>query len=139
MARNRASIPTNLIAPCGLNCRLCYAYNREKNPCSGCRGDDNLKSEYCITCKIKNCEKLADGKAKYCVSCSEFPCAKINRLEKRYTTKYATSVIGNLNMIKESGIKRFIVSEKERRACPRCGKLICVHKPVCLTCGCKWH
>lgn len=30
-----------LIAPCGMNCQLCYAFQREKNKCPGCLGDEN--------------------------------------------------------------------------------------------------
>jgi len=26
---------SDLVAPCGMNCRLCYAYQREKNHCEG--------------------------------------------------------------------------------------------------------
>jgi hypothetical protein len=32
-----------LIAPCGINGRLCRAYFREKNVYPGCRGDDSQK------------------------------------------------------------------------------------------------
>jgi len=27
---------TVLIAPCGMNCRLCMAYQRDKKQCKGC-------------------------------------------------------------------------------------------------------
>ena len=136
---HKKTIPTKLIAPCGLNCRLCYAYIREKNPCPGCRGDDNLKPQYCVTCKIKNCEQLKGQKPEYCFNCEAFPCAKLKQLDKRYRTKYATSITDNLNMIKGSGIRYFIRNEKQKRACRHCGTLVCVHKPECPSCGQAWH
>jgi len=133
------AIPTRLIAPCGMNCRLCRAYIREKKACPGCRGDDDLKSSYCIACKIKNCERIARRKAKYCVGCEIFPCARLKQLDKRYRTKYGMSMIENLLTIGESGIRRFVGNEKREWACPECGEMLCVHKPTCLSCGHEWR
>ena len=48
------AIPTRLIAPCGMNCRLCYAFIRDKKPCPGCLEDDVHKSNACVTCRIRN-------------------------------------------------------------------------------------
>ncbi|PWB60076.1 MAG: hypothetical protein C3F18_00180 [Nitrosomonadales bacterium] len=52
---------TDLIAPCGLNCGLCRAFVRDKNPCPGCRGGDSNKSNACLTCVITHCGELAAG------------------------------------------------------------------------------
>ena len=137
------TIPTNLIAPCGMNCRLCLGYIREKNTCPGCRMIDNRdsqKSKYRNRCRIKNCEQIAKGNIKYCSdSCDSFPCARLKQLDKRYRTKYGMSMIDNLKMINEFGIRHFIRDEKEKWICPECGEMICVHKPTCLSCGYKWH
>lgn len=135
----KCTIPVTLIAPCGMNCRLCRAYGREKNACPGCRGDDSLKSKACVTCRIKNCEKLRKGKHMYCFSCDGFPCAALNHLDYRYRTKYAMSMIGNLMMIKELGIRHFTRNEVKRWACPACGTIICVHKGNCIRCGHNWR
>src|SRR5512136_342611 len=94
-----SAIPMTLIAPCGMNCRLCHAYVREKNVCPGCRGDDSLKSKSCVACRIKNCEKIATGRIKYCFSCESFPCARLKQLDKRYRNKYGMSMIDNLENI----------------------------------------
>ncbi|PIP06949.1 MAG: GNAT family N-acetyltransferase, partial [Syntrophobacteraceae bacterium CG23_combo_of_CG06-09_8_20_14_all_50_8] len=88
--------PTTLIAPCGMNCRLCQAYIRDKKPCPSCRGYDSGKSKSCVSCKIKNCEKIAKGNLKYCFGCDTFPCAKLKHLDNRYRTKYGMSMIDNL-------------------------------------------
>ena len=101
---------------------------------------DSKKSEYRNRCRIRNCEQIVDGKIKYCSdSCGRFPCARLKQLDKRYRTKYGMSMIDNLKMINEFGIRHFIRYEKEKWLCPECGEMICVHRPVCLSCGYKWH
>ena len=141
--KETTTIPINLIAPCGMNCRLCLGYIRDKNTCPGCRlinKQDSKKSEYRNRCRIRNCEQIVDGKIKYCSdSCGRFPCARLKQLDKRYRTKYGMSMIDNLKMINEFGIRHFIRYEKEKWLCPECGEMICVHRPACLYCGYKWH
>jgi hypothetical protein len=129
----------SLIAPCGINCRICRAFTRDKKSCPGCRGDDILKSSSCVTCKIKNCEKIITGGIEYCFKCGEFPCTRLTHLDKRYRTKYGTSMIENLANINKIGIIDFVKSENEKWACPVCGVMICMHKPQCLLCGYMWH
>ena len=137
------TIPIELIAPCGMNCRLCWGYIREKNTCPGCQrtnNQDTQKSKQRMTCKIKNCKEIAKGKNKYClVSCGCFPCARLKQLDKRYRTKYGMSMIDNLRMIDEFGIRHFIRNEKKKWICPECGEMMSVHKHACLSCGYEWH
>jgi hypothetical protein len=115
--RKTATIPVNLIAPCGMDCRLCLGYIREKNTCPGCRmidKQDSKKSEYCNRCRIRNCEPIANGKVKYCSdSCGSFPCARLKQLDKRYQTRYGMSMMDNLIVIDELGIRHFIQNEKK--------------------------
>ena len=132
------AIRISLIAPCGMNCRLCLAFSREKNTCPGCRGEDSLKSKSCALCRIKSCGEMA-AKARYCYSCRVFPCARLKRLDKRYRTRYGMSMIQNLVEIRESGIRSFVRKEKERWACQGCGALLCVHRPECRSCGRRWR
>ena len=138
-ATNSNAIPTTLIAPCGMNCRLCRAYVRDKNACPGCRGDDSSKSKSCIACHIRNCGKIARGRIKYCFGCDNFPCARLNHLDMRYRTKYGMSMIENLNAVRRLGIRHFIENEKKRWACPECGGLLCVHKSECMYCQHVWR
>jgi hypothetical protein len=135
---NAPTDPT-LIAQCGINCRLCRAYGRDKNACPGCRGDDALKMKSCLACKIKNCEKMAQGNFEFCFQCGEFPCARLKQLEKRYSTKYGTSVLDNLAAIREIGVLNFVKNEDVKWACPQCGTLLCMHNPQCLACGYVWN
>ncbi|MRR18474.1 MAG: DUF3795 domain-containing protein [Deltaproteobacteria bacterium] len=141
--KKTAAISADLIAPCGMNCRLCWGYIREKNACPGCLridSQENEKSKYRTTCKIKHCEQIIKGKLKYCPeNCHRFPCSRLRQLDKRYRTRYTMSMIENLKMINEAGIRRFMRNESVKWICPECGEIICVHKPICLSCGYKWH
>mgnify|MGYP002813446298 FL=1 len=127
------------IAPCGMNCRLCYATMREKGQCPGCRGSNQNKSNSCITCRIRNCSKFEKKSAKYCFSCDIFPCLRLKQLDKRYRTKYGMSMIDNLNYIRKYGIRKFIQKETARWACPSCGTILCVHRPDCPKCDYAWR
>lgn len=137
------TIPVDLIAPCGMNCRLCWGFIRERNRCPGCRRDDgheSRKSKYRNTCRIRNCERIVEGRIKYCSRrCDAFPCKRLKGLDKRYRNRYGMSMVENLKMIDESGIRQFIRKEKEKWICPGCGQLLCVHKPACLSCGYHWN
>ena len=128
---------SKLIAPCGMNCGLCYAYLRDKNKCPGCRF---LKKDIPISidnCKIRNCDNIKDNKLNYCFECDFFPCKNLKHLDKRYRTKYNMSEIENLNFIKEKGIKKFLINQDKKWSCPKCGKKICVHKGKCIFCSKK--
>jgi hypothetical protein len=133
------AISLKLIAPCGMNCRLCRAYTRDRKPCPGCRVEDRLKSKSCVVCRIKNCEKIVNAEVRYCFACDSFPCAGLNHLDKRYRTRYGMSMIGNLENIRKFGIRHFIRNEKERWSCPECGELLCVHNSQCLSCQHTWR
>lgn len=127
------------IAPCGINCSLCRAYIREREPCPGCRGGDSNKSNACLTCAIKNCQEFAAGDRQFCHTCDRFPCKELLRLDKRYRTKYGVSVIANLERIKAVGVGRFVAEETAKWSCPECGSLLCMHKPQCPNCGHEWQ
>lgn len=129
-----SNINSSLIAPCGMNCAVCSGFLREKNKCPGCNSESIHKPKYCISCKIKNCDLLRDTNSKFCYDCKKIPCARLKQLDKRYRTKYAMSMIENLNFIKESGTDKFIESEIKRWTCTICGETICVHRGYCLTC-----
>lgn len=132
---NRIILKSSLIAPCGMNCGLCLAYQRDKNKCAGCNSTSLDKPNQCINCSIKNCEHLIKSKSKYCFACKKFPCVRIKNLDKRYRTKYGMSMIENLNTIKEIGIRKFTRLEKEKWTCSKCKHIICVHRDVCMVCG----
>ncbi len=133
------AVRMRLVAPCGMNCGLCVAYRREKNPCPGCRVDEGTKAKTRFHCRIKTCEKLRRGKARYCFACESFPCDTLIHLDKRYRSKYGMSMLDNLEKIRESGIRQFVKKEKAKWTCPSCGGLLCVHKAQCELCDYRWR
>jgi len=128
-----------LIAPCGMNCKLCVAYQFKENDinkkgfhrkyCSGCipRGQN------CLHMGDK-CQKLKNGEIRFCHECELFPCKRLKSLDKRYRTKYHMSMIENLEEIKSFGISEFLKKENKRWKCPMCGGTICCHNGLCLKC-----
>jgi hypothetical protein len=137
-ARGMRTIPIHLIAPCGMNCRLCMAHQREKNHCPGCRVKHRDESEYRLNCIIRNCDFFVSGKAKYCFACEKHPCRRLKQLDKRYRNRYHMSMLENLATIRDLGVRAFIKREKEKWTCPTCSNLVSVHRPHCLSCGDGW-
>jgi hypothetical protein len=124
-----------LIAPCGMNCSLCLAFQRTKRHCPGCRGPDEEKLPSCVRCQIKNCDKLSQSESGFCFSCKEYPCERLKHLDKRYRTKYGMSMIENLDNIEKDGIENFLNTQNEKWTCKNCKSLLCVHRDVCQNCG----
>ncbi len=124
-----------LIAPCGMNCGTCMAYLRVKNHCPGCRVHSDDKQVSVRQCIIPRCVHLDLTESGYCYECPKFPCRRVKQLDLRYRTKYRTSFIENLVMIRDQGMDAFLVFESRRRTCPVCGAVLCVHRPDCPGCG----
>jgi len=124
---------TSSIAPCGLICGLCNGFQRKNNTCVGCNNVGN-KPNYCMSCSIKMCPEKNNEK-ELCYKCGKYPCKRIKDLQKRYTTKYGEDLFSNFEKIKEVGIRKFVQMQNEEWKCPKCGKLLCVHKNKCNYCG----
>ncbi len=107
--RNR--ITQNLIAPCGMNCGICKAFLRQKNPCHGCNNAGLNKPKTRVYCRLRICGKR---RGQYCCDCAEFPCDRLGRLDQRYRTRYGTSQIENLEIIRDNGIRKFVAAERRR-------------------------
>jgi hypothetical protein len=123
-----------LIAPCGINCGVCYAFLRDKNKCFGCRCEDPIKANHCQVCKIKNCEYLLQTGSKFCYDCSSYPCKRMKQLDQRYRLKYEMSNLENLRQVKKLGLDSFIQLELVKWKCSECSGVVCVHKGYCLDC-----
>lgn len=124
-----------LIASCGMNCRLCYAFIRAENRCGGCRSVGTPKRNNCDKCSINNCQQLKDINSAFCFDCEKYPCRRLRQLDTRYRTKYHMSMLENLASIKENGMPEFLKREEERWTCPICNGIVCVHRIECPTCG----
>jgi len=129
---NQHQTTQNDIAPCGMNCALCMAFQRKKNHCDGCRGSDENKPKSCVSCIIVNCEDLPESG--FCYGCEKYPCSRLKQLDKRYTTKYKMSMMENLKMINDDGIVKFVNHENIKWKCEECGGLIDVHHGLCMAC-----
>lgn len=123
-----------LIAPCGMNCSICLGYLRKKNPCPGCRMNNELKPKYSYSCRVINCEILANTESGFCYDCEKYPCTRLKQLDKRYRTRYHMSMLENLAYIRDSGLTNFLKSDNKRWACSNCGGTICVHRGYCIKC-----
>lgn len=123
----------DLIAPCGMNCRLCYGYIRPRNQCMGCRATDDSKPQSCSNCKIVVCEKRAMNKWETCAPC-DTPCRRLKDLDKRYKSKYHMSMIENLAVIHDQGMNFFLQEQEKKYLCPACGAIVCVHREECPSC-----
>jgi hypothetical protein len=97
------SFDKSLIAPCGMNCGTCIAFLRDKNKCPGCRVYSADKAISIQRCIIPKCVYLDKTDSKFCYDCEKYPCKRVKQLDKRYKTKYNTSFIENLTIIKEKG------------------------------------
>jgi len=129
------SFERSQIAPCGINCGTCKAYQRDRNKCSGCLSAAGTKVNNCARCKIKNCESLAKTDSKFCYECPEFPCLTLRKIDKRYRVRYETNLIQNLNLIRKKGIEEYLKNEKVRWVCKGCGSVLSVHLKNCPHCG----
>ena len=131
---------TELIAPCGMNCSLCIAYqfkekdlNKKgfhKSYCPGCIP----RGKHC-TFMGDECELLGKGHIRFCFECDAYPCKRLKSLDKRYRTKYHMSMIENLDFIKENSVESFFEKEEIKWRCPECGGSICCHNGLCLNCN----
>ncbi len=129
----------NLIAPCGMNCSLCIAYqfkeediNKKgfhKTYCPGCIP----RGKHC-THMGDRCHRLGRGEVRYCFQCEEYPCKRLKSLDLRYRKKYHMSMIENLDDVRNHGVESFLAKEEKKWKCPHCGSMICCHNGLCLHC-----
>jgi hypothetical protein len=109
------------IAPCGVICDICSAFQRDKNYCVGCRRA-GTKMGHCNNCIIKNCVEK-NSADELCIECKEYPCKRIKGLYKRYLTKYNENIYENMETVKNKGIKYFIKIMEEQWKCKKCGTI----------------
>jgi len=133
-------VEEELIAPCGMNCGLCIAYQFKDQDLN----KKGFHKTYCQGClpRGKNCTHLGDrcellgkGKVRFCLECKTYPCNLLKALDKRYRTKYHMSMIENLNEIKEIGTEKFLEKDALKWTCTECGGTICCHNGLCLNCN----
>lgn len=125
-------IDVEMLAPCGINCMVCYRHLTTKRVCLGCLLDDQNKPEHCRECKIKKC--ASEKGIIHCFVCNDFPCKSIKNLEKSYIKRYKTSLVENSHSVKCDGIESFMEKEKIKWTCRKCGGIISLHDTECSDC-----
>ena len=126
-------IDKRMLAPCGINCILCYGHLTRKKICPGCLSGDENKSSACLNCKIKLCAE--ERGYTYCFECGEFPCKRVKNIDKRYRLKYNSNLIENLLYAKERGIEALLKKDRKNWKCDECGGVISMHSGKCSECG----
>ncbi len=121
-----------MLAPCGVNCMVCYKHCRSKIPCEGCLNGDTGKPGHCRTCEIKDC--VREKGIVYCHDCREYPCRRIKYLEKSYNIRYGASPVRNGKTAKEQGIPELMRQQKRKYTCPVCGGIIPIQDSECRKC-----
>lgn len=128
-----------LIAPCGMNCALCAAYQFRLHDLN----QQGFHRKYCPGCIPRGenclhmgdmCEQLAQGTLRFCYACEVYPCKRLKALDKRYRTKYHMSMIANLDQIRDQGMEAFLKQEVQKWRCPTCGGSLCCHNGLCMHC-----
>lgn len=112
----------DLIAPCGMNCGLCRAFLRKKNPCHGCNDAGQNRPPTRANCRLRLCR---ERRGRFCYDCPGFPCAQLKRLDHRYRTRYGMSEIENLVEVRDRGMEAFLWNERGRWVTDE--GVLCVH------------
>lgn len=99
----------NLIAPCGLYCGECEAFQNGR--CGGCISRKGLCLKYSEICKIFDC-CVNNKKFRFCSECRDFPCKNFKFFEdKEYD--WFSEVVKNLKKIKVGGDQQFLKEQME--------------------------
>lgn len=125
-------INASMLAPCGMNCMVCYRHCFHKKPCAGCLETSQGKPAHCRSCKLKDC--AAARGLTCCWDCGAYPCKEVKRLDKSYRTRYGASLIENGLFVKEHGVSEFMRRQKAAFTCPACGGVVSLHDGVCSQC-----
>ena len=131
-----ARIDAAMLAPCGVNCAVCYRHvapRKRGAACLGCLAEDEGKPERCRKCAIKACAR--DKGVTRCHECADFPCRRVRDLEKSYRRRYRVSIIANSLAAGGKGVEAFMRDELEKWTCRRCGGLVSQHDGTCSECG----
>jgi hypothetical protein len=83
----------------------------------------------------RECSLLLTNRVEYCYQCPTFPCDKLSKLDTRYKTLYRMSMVDNLIYIRQYGLDKLLIQQRERWRCPGCGGVISCHNGVCFSCG----
>ena len=126
------AIPPELLAPCGMNCQVCYRHLTPRRACLGCRGGASNTPPHCRDCALKAC--AAERGVAFCAACSRFPCKSMAALEKTYQKRWGISLAETGRRAAAGEAEALLAGQRRRWLCT-CGGVISLHDGVCSECG----
>ncbi len=131
-----------LTAPCGLYCGSCRQYLAKsegllektglKQGCDGCR----IRDKNCTFIK-RDCKSLKTKELDFCFECESFPCENLQKLNEIYIGRFNTSLIDNLDRIKQTGVDQWVKEQQKLFTCGHCGEKTSIHEKKCYYCNQK--
>ena len=98
-----------IIAPCGLYCGECSAFQDDR--CGGCISRKSLCLKYTKICKIYSC-CVDKRELRVCSECEEFPCGKFAAFFG--APEWYNQVVANLRRIEKKGMQKFLDEQVKR-------------------------
>ena len=129
------TIDITMLAPCGLNCMLCYRHLGKK-PCPGCRARLSEPDEYQRKCIMRSC--VQERGLFSCAECADRPCKRMKVFGKRYREGYGVDLAADAVKVRAVGEEVFLREQIAVYTCDVCGHLINMHDGICSGCG-KQH
>lgn len=126
------TIDVGMLAPCGLNCMLCYRH-LGKNPCPGCRARIEEPDSYRYKCHMRAC--TMERGYFTCADCAERPCKRVKAFQKRYMDGYGVNLSAIAQAVQQAGAEAYLRADLTAHTCPDCGHFINLHFGVCSGCG----
>ena len=126
------TVDVGMLAPCGLNCMLCYRHLGKK-PCPGCRARIEEPDSYRRKCVMRACT-MERGYFS-CADCTERPCKRVKAFQKRYMDGYGVNLSAIAESVQQAGVEAHLRADLAAHTCPDCGHLINLHFGVCSGCG----
>lgn len=125
-------IDVGMLAPCGLNCMLCYRH-LGKNPCPGCRARLDDPDSYKRKCVMRAC--VFERGYATCADCAARPCKRVKTFQKRYMDGYGVDLSAIAKQVQSAGAEAFLRAGLQAHTCADCGHLIDLHFGVCSGCS----
>ena len=125
-------IEANMLAPCGLNCLLCYRH-LGKNPCPGCRARLSEPDTYQRKCVMRAC--VLERGYFSCADCGERPCKRVKAFGKRYREGYGVDLAADAVRLRVIGAEALLREQIASHTCTICSHLIDLHFGRCSGCA----
>ena len=106
----------------------------EQVRCSGCKTDDVFVN--CTKCPIRPCAKSKG--VEFCFECGDFPCQIYEHLktatEQIPVLRHLKVIVKNHEYIRTHGVEKWLIAQKTKWECPRCGAPFAWYTEECAGC-----